>query len=49
MLPNVVDQCDDMPLGFSVDGEGRPRVDPNLDCKLDLRNYAIFQNSMVGP
>jgi len=32
-----------------VEDQGRPRADLNLDCKVDLRDFAIFQNSMIGP
>ncbi|MFH1107905.1 MAG: hypothetical protein V1790_01715 [Planctomycetota bacterium] len=29
--------------------EIRLRADLNLDCHVDLRDFAIFQNSMIGP
>jgi len=48
-IPNVPDVCDDTPQGIPVDDQGRPQADLNLDCKVDLRDYAIFQNSMIGP
>lgn len=48
-VSNVTDVCDDTPQGIPVDDQGRPRADLNLDCKVDLRDYAIFQNSMIGP
>ena len=47
--PNVLDVCDGTPQGIPVDNQGRPRADLNLDRKVDLRDYAIFQNSMIGP
>ncbi|MFH1108663.1 MAG: hypothetical protein V1790_05635 [Planctomycetota bacterium] len=48
-IPNVIDVCDDTPQGIHVDDQGRPRADLNLGCKVDLLDYAIFQNSMIGP
>ena len=41
-IPNVIDVCDDTPQGIPVDDQGRPRADLNLDCKVDLHDYAIF-------
>ena len=37
------------PQGIPVDDQGRPRADLNLDCSVDLRDFAIFQNSLFGP
>jgi len=48
-VPNVTDVCDFTPQGVPVDDQGRPRADLNLDCEVDLRDYAIFQNSIFGP
>jgi hypothetical protein len=48
-VPNVPDVCDFTPPGVPVDDQGRPRADLNLDCEVDLRDFAIFQNSMIGP
>ena len=48
-VPNVIDVCDFTPPGVPVDDQGRPRADLNLDCEVDLRDFAIFQNSMIGP
>jgi hypothetical protein len=48
-IPNVADVCDFTPPGVPVDDQGRPRADLNLDCKVDLHDYAIFQNSIFGP
>jgi len=48
-VPNVTDVCDFTPPGVPVDDQGRPRADLNLDCEVDLRDFAIFQNSMIGP
>jgi hypothetical protein len=48
-VPNVIDVCDFTPPGVPVDDQGRPRADLNLDCEVDLRDFAIFQNSMFGP
>jgi len=36
-------------IPVAVDSEGRPLADLNLDCEVDLRDFAIFQNSMIGP
>lgn len=48
-IPNVIDVCDNTPQGVPVDDQGRPYADLNHDCTVDLRDYAIFQNSMIGP
>jgi hypothetical protein len=48
-IANVIDVCDDTPPGVPVDDQGRRRADLNLDCQVDLPDYAIFQNSMIGP
>jgi len=48
-IPNVIDRCDDTPMEIPVDGDGRPRADLNLDCTVDLRDFATFQDSMIGP
>lgn len=45
-VTNVPDQCDYTPAGIEVDGEGRPHADMNRDCKVDLRDYAVFQRSI---
>jgi len=48
-IPNVPDVCDFTPPGVPVNAEGRPRADLNLDCIVDLRDFAIFQNSLFAP
>ena len=48
-VPNVIDVCDFTPPGVPVDDQGRPYADLNHDCEVDLRDFAIFQNSMIGP
>lgn len=48
-IPNVPDLCDFTPPGVPVDDQGRPRADLNLDCIVDLRDFADFQNSLFGP
>jgi hypothetical protein len=48
-IPNVLDRCDFTPPGVAVDPDGRPLADLNLDCTVDLLDFAVFQNSMIGP
>jgi len=48
-VPNGLDVCGETPLGVAVDSEGRPFADLTHDCIVDLRDFAIFQNSMIGP
>jgi len=48
-VPNGPDVCDYTPQGVPVNAEGRPLADLNLDCDVDLLDFAIFQNSMFGP
>ena len=48
-IPNVTDVCDFTPPDIPVDDQGRPRADLNLDCVVDLLDFAVFQNSMFGP
>ncbi len=46
---NTLDPCDFTPAGIPVGPDGRPLGDLNLDCKVDLRDYAVFQLSVSGP
>lgn len=48
-IPNISDVCDDTPAGLTVDFEGRPTSDLNHDCFVDLLDFALFQNDLVGP
>jgi hypothetical protein len=48
-IPNVIDVCDYTPAGIAVDDTGRPLADANRDCTVDLHDFGIFQNSMIGP
>jgi hypothetical protein len=48
-IPNVADRCDFTPAGIPVDSEGRPFADLNLDCNVNLRDFARFQMSLLGP
>ena len=45
----ISDRCDDTPVGIPVDAEGRPLADLNHDCTVDLRDFGIFQESIIGP
>lgn len=46
---NTLDPCDFTPFGVPVDSTGRPHADLNLDCVVDLRDFATFMISMTGP
>lgn len=35
--------------GVGVDDSGRPYADMNRDCKVDLGDFAVFQNQLFGP
>jgi len=48
-IPNSIDFCNDTAPGTPVDEYGVPRTDYNYDCRVDLRDYAVFQNSITGP
>lgn len=48
-IHNVLDRCDYTPPGIPVNAEGRPLADLDLDCSVDLRDFARFQASMFGP
>lgn len=48
-VPNGPDRCPFTPPGIVVDGEGRPLADLTRDCIVDLRDFALFQNSLFGP
>lgn len=45
-VSNTLDACDFTPAGVPVDENGRPDADLNLDCTVDLRDYAVFQLSI---
>lgn len=45
-VSNTLDACDFTPLGVPVGPQGRPYADLNLDCEVDLRDYAVFQLSL---
>lgn len=45
-VSNTRDACDYTPLGVPVNSDGRPYADLNLDCEVNLRDYAVFQVSI---
>ncbi len=45
-VSNTLDACDFTPEGVPVDEKGRPDADLNLDCDVNLSDYAIFQLSI---
>lgn len=47
-VSNTLDACDFTPAGIPVNTDGRPFADLNLDCSVDLRDYARFQMSLFG-
>jgi hypothetical protein len=48
-VPNALDKCNDTPLRIQVNKNGRPLGDVNLDCTVDLRDFAILQRNLIGP
>lgn len=44
-----LDACCNTPVGSSVDEHGRPIGDLDLDCDVDLVDFAMFQNNLRGP
>ncbi len=48
-VSNTLDACDFTPAGIPVDSDGRPFADLNLDCRVDLLDYATFQRSLFKP
>jgi hypothetical protein len=48
-----VDDCEDAcrgtPAGIPVDSEGRPVGDADEDCDVDMDDFALFQQSFMGP
>jgi len=46
---NVDDVCDYTPGGVTVDEEGRPIGDLDLDCDVDLDDFAVMQANFTGP
>ena len=43
-----VDVCCNTPPGVSVDSQGRPKGDFDLDCDVDQSDFGIFQANMTG-
>ena len=43
------DICCNTPPGVPVDAEGRPIADLDVDCDVDLEDYAMLQSSFTGP
>lgn len=48
-IPNTLDACDFTEPNVPVDSKGRPIGDLNLDCTVDLRDFARWQLSITGP
>ncbi len=48
-IGNSLDACDFTPAAIPVDAAGRPMGDLNLDCRVDLRDYASWQRTITGP
>jgi hypothetical protein len=44
-ITNSYDPCDFTPMGTEIDNVGRPRADLNLDCAVNLADYAIMQRN----
>ena len=48
-ITNTLDACDFTEPNMPVDSKGRPIGDLNLDCAVDLRDFARWQLSITGP
>lgn len=48
-VDDAIDVCNNTPAGIAVDAEGRPLGDMDLDCDVDLDDFAVFQGNMTGP
>lgn len=48
-VDDVIDLCDNTPPGIPVDAEGRPLGDIDLDCDVDMDDFALLQESLTGP
>jgi len=48
-VPDGVDVCCNTPPGVTVDAQGRPIGDLDLDCDVDLMDFAIFVSNLTGP
>ena len=48
-IRNENDVCDFTPLGLVVQPNGTVPADLDGDCGVDLRDYAIWQLSLIGP
>jgi hypothetical protein len=46
---NAEDVCDYTPPGVIVGSDGTPRADLDMDCDVDLADYALFQAAFSGP
>ena len=48
---NETDVCDYTPEGMPVKEDGGPKGDANLDCRIDLSDYTLFDNCIMpsGP
>ena len=47
-VPNIIDVCPFTYPNLIVNDEGRPYADMNNDCKVDLSDFAFFQNQISG-
>ncbi|UCG17062.1 MAG: hypothetical protein JSV19_03330, partial [Phycisphaerales bacterium] len=48
-VDDAIDVCNNTPAGTTVDAQGRPLGDVDLDCDTDLEDYALFQQGFTGP
>lgn len=48
-VPDSIDQCPNSPPGAIVDAFGRSLGDFDLDCDVDLDDFAVLQNNFTGP
>lgn len=48
-VPDLLDSCNSTPAGAIVGPTGTIAGDLNGDCKVDLQDVAIMQNTFTGP
>ncbi len=48
-VPDVIDVCNNTPMGIPVDSVGRPRGDFDIDCDTDLVDLGLFLAGFTGP
>ncbi len=47
-VDDVMDMCNNTPAGTPVDAKGRPPADFDMDCDVDLDDFALFGQQVTG-